>query len=256
MNGSPEKNFWGVCGVDDSMLLTVKSLHSCSACCVDGVKSQPFTVGVVLLQRCVFVTTLLHNLNEFDKTSQPSRRKCLCWKLHDQPFAFGGRFRTACILWTGLDYASPRSVKSKRQYTAAGREVQNFLVVFTSDRMRNKELDTWSRLGVEPAKLSKVTDKHVAFLDLLWHGCCHRNLPMERKRMWNVSEWKKTWWSVQARKIFYLKFFGITRFTWAAIEVEITDEIMLNTLWITRDFQPKIFARQSSTCALFTKCIA
>jgi len=43
------------CGVDDSLLLAVKSLYSCSEVCVrvGRIKSRPFTVGVGLRQGCV-----------------------------------------------------------------------------------------------------------------------------------------------------------------------------------------------------------
>jgi len=49
----PQERFRGVLqeyGVDGCMLLAIKSLYSCSEVCVrvDGVKSQPFTVGVGL----------------------------------------------------------------------------------------------------------------------------------------------------------------------------------------------------------------
>jgi len=62
----PREKLWGMLreyGVDDRLLMAIKSSYSCSEVCVHvgGVKSQPFTVGVGLRQKCL-LSPLLSSL--------------------------------------------------------------------------------------------------------------------------------------------------------------------------------------------------
>jgi len=72
----PCDKLWGVLreyGVDDRLLLAAMSLYSYSDICVrvGGVKSQRFTVGDGLQQRCAVTT--LHSLYELDRVDSYSR---------------------------------------------------------------------------------------------------------------------------------------------------------------------------------------
>ena len=67
----PRENVWGVLwehGVDGCLLLAVKSPNSCSEDCVpvDGLNSQPFSVGAGLRQWCVQVSYILTTCPYFD----------------------------------------------------------------------------------------------------------------------------------------------------------------------------------------------
>jgi len=98
---------WGVLreyGVDDRLLLAVKSLYSCSEVCVfvGRMKSRPFTAGVGLRQWCVlsprlFIVTIRSGKTTVRVRMRPADQFNPARQIH-RPFFQEPRFR----LWTAV----------------------------------------------------------------------------------------------------------------------------------------------------------